>query len=1164
MTSLKNVIFLLAAFLAISTLSFAQEGSITGSVRDSSGGVIPNATVKITNVEQGWVRTVQTNASGEYLVPGLTAGSYNISIEASGFQHYEVKELILRVAEKARADAALNVGQLSTEVAVAGTNISQVQTESAELSGVVTSKQIDQLVLNGRNFTQLITLIPGVSNQTGQDEGTVGVYGSVSFSVNGGRTEYNNWELDGGDNMDNGSNTTLNSYPSVDAIAEVKVLTSNYGAQYGRNGSATVETITKSGTQQFHGDLYEFVRNNDFNARNFFQQTVPEYKKNDYGYTIGGPVFIPKFYNTSKQKTFFFFSEEWRKDVVPGQTFNQQVPSTQERQGNFSDVCPASGSAVNITLYPNCPVIPTGQIGAGSYYPNNTVPIASQAQTLLPLLPSPTTGTGASSYFTAAPAQNTNWREELVRVDQNITDKQRFFMRFIHDSWSTVTATPLWGSGSFPTVGTNFVGPGVSLVANLTSTVSPSLVNEFLFSYTTDHIFLNATPNPVRPASFDLPGIFQNGYRGLLPNVVIQNTAAYNGGFSLGTGYFPWNNANPTFTFKDNITKIVGAHNLFMGASYIAAQKNEENSNFQDAQGTLTFNGTAGGSTKNGFADFLIGDIYAFDQTNLLTKFYNRYKIVEPYVQDDWHVNKRLTVNLGLRISLFGTYREKYHQAYNWEPVAFNPAASGLNPDGSVAGNPFNGIVQCGVNGAPAGCLKGHLFNPAPRVGFAFDPAGDGKTSIRGGYGVFFEHTNGNEGNTESLEGSPPLVQNETIYNINGYQNVLPVGISSQPLNVLSIPTKSIWPYVQQWNLSVQRQFAGSVVTVAYAGSKGTHLTNQLDGNQLYPVAPSQNPYQPGQVINSADCSSAAPGNPFTNSYGNAVAGQALNNLNVACGNLSPNIFRPYQGFGNVTTLEDEANSNYNSLQVSARRNIGHLTLSLAYTWSHSIDDSSDRYDGSFINSYNLEATRASSNFDQRQLVNISYVYDLPFFTKAGVLHTLLGGWQWSGLFTYQTGTPFSITNGSFGDNAGVGNAVGTGSYVDVIGNPGAGVTNSNVPGAPGPLLYNPAAFGQPTGLTFGDAGRNILNYPSRWNMDMGIFKRFAVNKERQAVEFRAEGYNVFNHTQWSGVSNSASCYAGANNSAGDSSCYVNGYSFLTATSAHNPRILQLGLKFIF
>jgi len=1174
----KRISMALAALL-FAACAWGQEGSITGTVKDSSGAAVPGATVSITSIEQGFVRTTTTNTTGDYLVSGLLAGHYNINVTAQGFERYLVKDLILRVADKARADATLKVGQVSTELTVAGANVAQVQTESAELSGVITNKQIDQLVLNGRNFTQLVTLIPGVSNQTNQDEGTVGVNGSVSFSVNGGRTEYNNWELDGGDNMDNGSNATLNSYPNVDAIAEVKVLTSNYGAQYGRNGSATIETITKSGTRDFHGDLFEFVRNDAFNARNFFQSTVPEYRKNDYGYTIGGPVFIPKVYNRNRDKTFFFFSEEWRKDVVPGQTFNQPVPSNEERTGNFSDVCPSAGSPVNPTGFPNCPIIPGSETTAnpnGTYFPNNQVPVTPQAQAMLPLIPAATTGSGVDSIFNAAPSQATNWREELVRVDENFSDKVRFFYRFIHDSWATVNPTPLWSaqSGSFPTVETSFAGPGVSMVANLTVSASPTLLNEFVFSYTTDHIFLNAIGPVQRPADFDMPGIFNNGFRGLLPNIVIENTAEYSGGFNAPTGYFPWNNANPTFTYKDNLTKIWGTHNLYFGAYFVAAQKNEDNSNFQDAQGTLTFNGTAApnlaqgivGSTGNGFADFLIGDIYSFDQTNLVTKYYNRYKILEPYIQDDWHVTRKLTLNLGLRVSLFGTYREKYKQAYNFDPSAYNPAnAPVYGPNGLVSGNPFDGIVQCGVGGVPSGCMVGHLFNPAPRIGFAYDPVGDGKTAIRGGYGIFFEHTNGNEVNTESLEGSPPLVQNITEYNLPSYTSIYSTSSVSGPLNVISIPTKAIWPYVQQWNFSVQRELpAHVVVTTAYAGSKGTHLTDERDLNQIYPVPASLNPYPGGQAISLNDCSTLTVN-------GAPVTGPALNNLTVACGG-SPNPYRPYLGLGDITGLEDEANSIYNALQVSARRNFSHLTLSLAYTWSHSIDDSSDRGDSSFVNSYDLEANRASSNFDQRHLLNISWVYDVPFFTNTGFLHTAFGGWQWSGLMTYQSGTPFSVFNAAYSDNAGVGNSIGSGSYVDIVGNPNAPPPATNAAGILGPLLYNPAAFAEPTGLTFGDAGRNILNSPARTNFDMGLFKHFPLKSEQRALEFRAEAFNVFNHTQWlplnssgsiSNPNDQAACYAGPNNSAGDPSCIPNS-EFLHPGGAHNPRILQLGMKFIF
>jgi hypothetical protein len=346
--------------------------------------------------------------------------------------------------------------------------------------------------------------------------------------------------------MDNGSNGTLNVYPNVDAIAEVKVLTSDYGAQYGRNGSGTVETVTKSGTKEFHGDLFEFVRNDVFNGRNFFASTRPAYK-NDYGYTIGGPVWIPKLYNRNKDKTFFFFSEEWRNERLPN-TFNVQVPSTQERAGNFSDVCPLPGTID----FSDCPKNPA----TGTYYPNNTVPVDPNAQAIMALVPAPTYGSGASSFFNASPPSPTNWREELVRVDQNFSDSTRFFYRFIHDSWNTITPTSLWSSDAFPPVGTNFVGPGVSMVAHLTNNLSPTLLNEFTFSYTTDHIFLTPSGNWKRPSSMTMTGLYANGFGGKLPGISINNGAPYGGGFTADVAGWPWNNANPTYTYRDQIAKI--------------------------------------------------------------------------------------------------------------------------------------------------------------------------------------------------------------------------------------------------------------------------------------------------------------------------------------------------------------------------------------------------------------------------------------------------------------------------------------------------------------------------------------------------------------------------------------------------------------------------------
>src|SRR5579872_3782640 len=322
MTMKSHRLLLKVALLVVTFCgaAWAQDtGSITGTVKDPSGAAVAGAAVSVSNPDHGIVRQTVTNSEGDYNESGLPGGVYNITVTASGFKKYQAKGVKLDVAQKSRVDVALQVGATSTEVVVEGADVAQVETQSSDLSGTVNGKEISQLELNGRNFTQLVTLTPGVSNQTGQDEGTVGVNGNVSFSMNGGRVEYNNWELDGGDNMDNGSNSTLNVYPSIDAIAEFKVLTSNYGAQYGRNGSGTVEVETKSGTNQFHGDVYEYVRNDMFNAQNYFNDPfwggngiTPEYKKNDYGYTLGGPVFIPRVYNTDKQKTFFFWSQECR------------------------------------------------------------------------------------------------------------------------------------------------------------------------------------------------------------------------------------------------------------------------------------------------------------------------------------------------------------------------------------------------------------------------------------------------------------------------------------------------------------------------------------------------------------------------------------------------------------------------------------------------------------------------------------------------------------------------------------------------------------------------------------------------------------------------------------------------------------------------------------
>ncbi|HET7873348.1 MAG TPA: carboxypeptidase regulatory-like domain-containing protein, partial [Terriglobales bacterium] len=509
-------ILTLLSILFFSSLALGQAtGLITGTVHDTSGAVIQGAEAVLTDVAKTTQLKTVTNAEGNYLFAGLGSGTYDLTVSSTGFKKFQARGVKLDVAEKARVDVTLQIGAVTSEVTVEGPTVAQIETQSSDLAGVVSGKEITQLQLNGRNFVQLATLVPGVSNQSGQDEGTVGINGNIAFSMNGGRTEYNNWELDGGDNMDNGSNVTLNVYPSIDAIAEFRVLTSNYGAQYGRNGSGTVQVETKSGTNAFHGNLYEFVRNDAFNARNYFEQTVPSYKKNDFGYTLGGPVYIPGLYNKEKEKTFFFWSQEWRRDRVPSSVFNQLVPSNLQRTGNFSELCPSANTSFSRDQFPDCPGIANTD---GSYNPYvtggvlNQVPVSPVGNALLALIPPPST---ADNYFTGSVNVPTNWREELIRVDHNFSPRLRGMFRYIHDTWDTVTDTPIWTGSSFPTVQTNFKGPGVSLVARLTANPTNTLLNEFTFSYTTDHIFFKSsgTPNPnawQRPANLPMGYLFNN------------------------------------------------------------------------------------------------------------------------------------------------------------------------------------------------------------------------------------------------------------------------------------------------------------------------------------------------------------------------------------------------------------------------------------------------------------------------------------------------------------------------------------------------------------------------------------------------------------------------------------------------------------------------------
>lgn len=1180
--------------LGLSGLTAAQEitGSLNGTVRDANGGVVPGATVTVTDPSKGnlVVRTITTNDNGEFSAPNLPVSVYQITVEAPNFKKAVKTDIKLDVGARRSEDITLAAGNISETVTVEADPVA-VNLSTPTAGTTISGDQVRELSVNNRNWVQLITLAPGVSSNLSDQVfvGTTNPSGqanTVNISVNGARSSQNTYTVDGADVTDRGSNITIQAYPSIDSIGEFKVLRSLFPAESGSSGGGQINVVTRSGTDKFHGSLYEFVRNEKFNANDYFtNQNKPlgvdsngkakraPFRYNDYGFTIGGPVFGPNFgegdggFFRRYKKTYFFFSEEQRKDRRYT-TLVSSVPDAGLRNGVFPiDVC-LSATIVGTTRTCN-QVLPAGTPFTSLAAIN---PVSQAYLGIYRQLPLPNT----PPYSLFYPTRNVfNFHQEIVKVDTAVTKKLSAYYRFENDVIPTIDANALFSNGSsLPGVSTTSTNsPGRTHTFQAVYAASPHLIVEGRYTHAYGAILSNpigllATANTSVPVSLAYPS-----QRNRIPTLTGT-------GFNGFSGIGPYNNFSTKDSYGGNVTYIFGNHTTKFGANYSGYRKVENNlagsnegsfSGFLNtsaaasstAQGSVcapsqqTATGACLNSTATNlqaFANFLLGTNASFSQAKADYTVDLRQQNLEAYAQDEFRVRNNLTFYYGVRYSYFGSPWDKNGLMSNFVPELYNasqaPQVTGAGNRVVGTGNFCDGLIVNTQNylTAPNGCVpqnspygkyvvKTPKYNFAPRVGIAWDPFGKGKTSIRTGYGIYHEQTL--VGIFEQLLISNPPYQETTALS----QVALSQPLSANPVSSTAAPTvRGITtdyktPYMQHYSIDVQQQFGKStIVDVGYYGSKGTHLIGIVDRDLLPPgFAATQNCATGSNTLATTGATLVpcqTPGVPFTSSSQELILDQ----------------IRPYRGYRSVNMIEPRFNSIYNSLQVSVQhRFTGISQVGLAYTFSKNTTDAQTDRSSSPQNPYNIRAEYGRAQFDRRHILTSNFIYELPFFRKdKGALGTLLGGFQTSGIFTYQTGLPFTAFISGY-DPAGLGllGPSASSPRPDQIGDP-----NSNAPHTQ-LQFFNTGAFQTTTPLVGvpmipGSAGRGTINGPRTVRLDLSLMKNFHF-RESMNLQLRAEAFNVFNTTNFTGFAATS-----------------NFLSFGQVTGVRDPRTFQFGIKFLF
>ena len=1261
-----------------SVLARAQEvsGSISGTVMDATGASVSGAVVTLTNTDRAYVeRSLKTDKIGYYTASSLPLGNYSVTIAMKGFKTVTVSGLVLHANDALKLDRKLAVGSASDTVSVVA-NRAALNLENGMSEGLVSGTQVRELPLVTRNYEQLLTLQPGVSYGSDTNDqlymggsSPLGMTDLALFSINGLRPTANNWTIDGADNVNrggassiSGANMTPLAYPSVDAISEFVTLRGTYEAEYGRSASGQINVVTNSGTNAFHGGAYEYFRNDVFNADNYFNKLTtpitptPPLRYNDFGFTVGGPVVIPHYYN-GRDKTFFFYSQEFRR-VVQYQSLTSYVPTAAERAGDFTNAYLTNSSGqytggtgpVAVCESPNtgaCTAYITTFAGTSGFisatsqaYVNsiyNNVPLPSSAADIAAGLDPHTLISNLRNIF--------HETQELVRVDHALNSKTNIFYRYMNDSIPTVEGAGLFpGSNPMPEInGNELVGvsetftksPGIQQVGHVTIAARPSLLFDMGYAYSLGKIV--STPVGAAANTGIAPTLPYPAAVGVVPSLTFSGI---NGPNIASNGLY--NDRSVNHNAFGSITKIKGQHTLKFGLTYNHYQS-EESATGTNNQGSYTFNAAVTPSSAqlsalgtgvsapspfdSQFANFLIGNAGGgFTQASQATVANINQNLIELYGQDDWRASRRLTVNLGVRYSYFGQPYDLGNELSNFSPAAYNklnaetiastgnlctmagqttpsysytttgvtvlytlancPNVNGLNPyqpntiadplDGIILGSPDfitaenapgvaslnfpfkepSGAPPIEDHGSPFGQEVGQAekHDWAPRAGFAYDVFGNGKTVLRGGYGMAFDDSSVHQYEMEVFN-NPPYVStgifltavlNPTFFS-SGSASAL---ISGVPPSLYASPVIYKTPYVQQFSLDAQQAITSTMtLDVGYFGDHGTHLQGAVDVNEIRPGAFTQTSIGYNQVSGCSGFSSAA------------------------C-ELPLNQIRPYLGYTAINTMLNIFNSNYNSLQAKMTKKFsGKSLIDVNYTWSRGLTNAQNDSASAAQNTYNLAAEYGPSAYNRNQILTVDAVWEIPWMKEQkDLMGRIVGGWELSGIYSGSSGLPLTATMSAGGTvnyggltstyngqtNGGVvSDAAGLGILgpslaslrPNMVLNPSNGYGQVNLKSyGPAGFWFNPTAFVAPPAASFqvGNEGRGVVDGPGFNRVDVGIFRNFNL-VHGVTFTLRGEGFNVLNHVNWGSVGTSATST-----------------TFGRVTSTRDPRILQVAGKLNF